>query len=595
MARRHGNTGTPMTILKQGRRRFLKSLAATGGAALIDMRLAPLVRAAAPAAPDLKGLREKIDHIIVIYQENRSFDHYFGTYRPPGGGQVAGLLDREGRIDPRFTGLQKNAAGVPYTYLPVPYQLGGFAHAVLENRPFHMTPYIPPGDNVPWDPMHHFFRMFAQIDRGKMDYFVALALPGKHVFFDNGSGRSPAEMMFASSTPSGAVLGFYTREDLPHYHRLADEYVLFDHFFQAMSGGSTGNALYLVAARSAEWSKAPAGKVGSLSPPVFDKPYDGSGILINDVPPVNGPSEVFMGSIDLCPPPDEQTYPNVGDRLDAASLSWAWYNEGWNAVKPWALKTASDAGDGSVVVDTPDLYLPHHNPFQYFPTWFKNVKAGHFRDVEDFHDDLKTGRLPSVSFLKATGGRDEHPANSAPRWGEEWVMRLLKAVGESRLWDKCAVVITYDEGGGFWDHVAPPNPDAYGCGTRVPALLISPWARRGYVDHRLADTTFDPRPDRGALRLAAAPGTRRQGIQSARWPRFRAKAARPGLRLIRPRVWHGAKETRSWAVASVPIRKFVSPGKTVNASAAKQSRASPIWIASSPCGRLAMTKVLPMS
>ena len=142
-----------------------------------------------------------------------------------------------------------------------------------------------------------------------------------------------------------------------------------------------------------------------------------------------------------------------------------------------------------MVVDTPALYLPHHNPFQYLPSWFNNVKAGHMRDSEDFLDDLKTGRLPRVSFLKATGGRDEHPANSAPRWGEEWVMGLLKALGKSRLWEKSAVIIAYDEGGGFWDHVAPPNPDAYGCGTRIPALLVSPWARRGGRHSRVADTT----------------------------------------------------------------------------------------------------------
>ena len=480
-----------MTILRHSRRSFLKSVAATGSAALLASRLPrPLaVRAATPSGPDLSGLRDKIDHIIVIFQENRSFDHYFGAYQRPGGGPVAGLLDREGRIDARFTGLQKNAAGVPYGYLPLPYEVPGFANALIENRPFYLTPYIRPDANVPWDPMHHFFRMFAQINQGRMDRFVALALPGKRVFFDKGPGNDPAQMMFAASTPSGAVLGFYTRKDLPFYHHLADEYVLFDHFFQAMSGGSTGNALYLVAGRSAQWSKPPAAKTGSLTPPVFDRPYDKNGILINDVAPVNGPTEVFMGSIDLSPPPAEQTYPNIGDRLDGASLPWAWYNEGWNAVKPWAMKTAFGAGDGSVVVDTPALYLPHHNPFQYLPSWFSNVKAGHMRDSEDFLDDLKTGRLPRVSFLKATGGRDEHPANSAPRWGEEWVMGLLKALGKSRLWEKSAVIIAYDEGGGFWDHVAPPNPDAYGCGTRIPALLVSPWARRGYVDHRVADTT----------------------------------------------------------------------------------------------------------
>src|SRR5262249_33729575 len=123
----------------------------------------------------------------------------------------------------------------------------------------------------------------------------------------------------------------------------------------------------------------PAAKVGSLDPPVFDRPYDKYGIVINDLPPVNGPTETFMGPIDLAPPPEEQTYPNIGDRLAAASLSWARYNEAWNTVKPGAMKNAFGAGDGSVAVDTPEHYLPHHNPFQYYPSWFANVQAGRIR------------------------------------------------------------------------------------------------------------------------------------------------------------------------------------------------------------------------
>jgi len=476
-----------MAILRLSRRGFLQSVAASGGAAFAA-RVAPL-HAATPPAADLAGLHDKIDHIVVIFQENRSFDHYFGAYRPRHGGTVAGLLDRNGQVDARFTGLQKNAAGVPYDHLPLPYQLPGFARAALDNRPFPLAPYIAPDANVPWDPAHNFFRMHAQIDHGRMDRFVALALPGKRVFFDKEEGGDAVATMMASSRPSGAVLGFYTRADLPLYHHLADEFVLFDHFFQAMSGGSTGNALYLVAARSAQSSKPPAAAVGSTLSSGFEKPYDQKGMLINDVAPINGPTEVFMGPLDNSPPPDEQTYPNIGDRLNAATLPWAWYNEGWDAVKAWALKTAFDPGDGSAVIDAPEHYLSHHNPFQYYPSWFANVKAGHIRDSADFFDDVKTGKLPRVSFIKATGAHDEHPADSAPRWGEAWVGGLLKAIGESPLWAKTAIVITYDEGGGFWDHMAPPTPDAYGCGTRVPALLISPWARRGYIDHRVADTT----------------------------------------------------------------------------------------------------------
>ncbi len=438
-------------------------------------------------APDLRALREKIAHIIVIFQENRSFDHYFGAYRPRDGVAVEGLLDDSGRVRASFTGVQKNVAGVPYPFLPMPPRIPGFARGPLENRPFHLTPYISAEDNVAFDPMHAFHRMFAQINHGRMDQFVALAELGKHEFLGSERAMTPLQRLLASSSPSGAVLGFYQREDLPGYYGLADEYVLCDHFFQAMSGGSTGNALYLVAGRSCRMS--PSTSSERLDSAAFETPYDENGVLLNDAPPLNGPTETFMGPLELCPPPQQQTNPTIGDRLVAARLSWAWYNEGWNAVKPWALKTAFGPGDGSIVVDTPQMYVPHHNPFQYFPSWFDHVRAGRMRDSDDFLEDVRADRLPEVSFIKATGSHDEHPADSAPRWGERWVMQLLRALGQSRAWQKSLVVITYDEGGGFWDHVAPPSPDAYGCGTRVPALLIGPWVRRGYVDHRSADTT----------------------------------------------------------------------------------------------------------
>ncbi len=507
-----------MKIFRPERRNFLKTVAATGGAALISTRgalaattdsaAAAPAPSAAPASEQVRALRANVDHIIVLYQENRSFDHYFGSYQPAGGATIEGLLDAQGQIDARFDGLQKNAAGMPYKYLPMPTRIPGFADGPVPNRPFHMAKHIPPGDNLPFDPAHSHARMFAQINQGLMDRFVALADPRIDLMGGNRKTviRDELQRLFASGSPDGAVMGFYRREDLPDYHRLADEYVLFDHFFQPISGGSTPNALYLVAGRScvrmqrpkrkqsrgaAANPDTPGGRAARAAQglPPLDMPYDMHGIMLNDLPPINGPSETFMGALDQSPLPEEQTYANVGMRLDAAGASWGWYNEAWNTVKPWALKTALGPGDGSIVVDTPESYVPHHNPFQYFPSWFDQVRRGHIRDSDDFMDDLRGGQLPQVSFLKATGSHDEHPANSAPGWGEQWVMEKLKALAASRYWSRSLVVITYDEGGGFWDHVAPPRRDAYGCGTRIPALMISPWARRGYVDHRVVDTT----------------------------------------------------------------------------------------------------------
>ncbi len=135
-----------------------------------------------------KGLRDKIDHIIVIFQENRSFDHYFGAYQPPGGGAVAGLLDQAGQFDPRFTGLQKNAAGVPTAICRCPFRFPAFQMRCWKTGRFTWLPTSRPGDNVPWDPMHHFFRMSAQIDNGAMDRFVRWRSAGKHVLRRKGAG-----------------------------------------------------------------------------------------------------------------------------------------------------------------------------------------------------------------------------------------------------------------------------------------------------------------------------------------------------------------------------------------------------------------------
>lgn len=300
------------------------------------------------------------------------------------------------------------------------------------------------------------------------------------------------------SAPTGPVLGYYDRVDIPLYHQLADRHVLFDHFFQAMSGGSTGNALYLAAARTCINTKAPEDRRSPANPPFnarehpfYDLPYNHDGILINDINPVQGPTVVRSDKSPAgYPPPEEQAYANIGDRLQSAGLDWAWYNENWEMVKPWALKGAFDHGDGSAVIDElhESHYVPHHNPFQYYQRWYDYVRQGHMRSVNDFIDDARGGKLPPVSFIKAAGPHSEHPGGDTPMAGMSWVESLLKAVSEGPAWGKTAIFITYDEGGGFWDSVPPPQLDAFGLGTRTPALLVSPFSSTGLVDHHLAHT-----------------------------------------------------------------------------------------------------------
>ena len=483
------------SVEPQNRRQFLKQLGSGSGVVFATPYLTGVARAAGVSAENL--LRQKIEHVVVIFQENRSFDHYFGMFQPKNGRRVVNLLNVQGQLDPRFIGLQKNPAGIAYDSLPLPLDVPGFSTVQLPNQPFHMAPYIPAKGNVHWDPRHRFFRMMAEIHNGKMDRFVALAGGSKrHLSRDEFKKMSAERMAFDLARPSGPVLGYYTGADLPFYHRVAHQYTLFDHFFQAMSGGSTGNALYLAAARSCVNPGAPRDacapfdpKVAGLEHAFFDLPYNHERTLVNDLPPVQGPTNADdVKALEIAPPPEAQTYDNIGDRLDGAKVSWAWYNENWNQVKPWALKTAFGPGDGSAVIDTGQLYVAHHNPFQYYPRWPEYVKAGHLRDSDDFLADAHSGKLPGVSFIKASAAHDEHPANCAPAYGMEWVEQLVRAVAEGPAWGKTAIFITYDEGGGFWDSLPPKIVDAYGFGTRIPALLISPWARQRLVDHHLAST-----------------------------------------------------------------------------------------------------------
>ena len=172
----------------------------------------------------------------------------------------------------------------------------------------------------------------------------------------------------------------------------------------------------------------------------------------------------------------QQTMPTIGDRLSQKGISWAWYAGGWN-----------DALAGH-----PDpLFQYHHQPFVYFKHYADGTqaKATHLKDEQDFLHALRTGRLPAVSFVKPIGEDNEHLGYTSLLRGQEHVANLVQAVQRSRYWSDSLIIITYDENGGFWDHVAPPASDRWGPGTRIPTIIVSPYAKRGFVDHAQYDTT----------------------------------------------------------------------------------------------------------
>ncbi len=171
-----------------------------------------------------------------------------------------------------------------------------------------------------------------------------------------------------------------------------------------------------------------------------------------------------------------QTMLTIGDRLSEKNLSWAWYAGGWN----------------NALAGHPDpLFQFHHQPFAYFANYAdgKQAKSDHLKDEQDFLNTLKNNSLPAVSFVKPLGIDNEHPGYANETDGQQHVADLVKAVEASPYAKDTAIIITYDENGGRWDHVSPPAGDRWGPGTRVPAIFISPFTKKGTVDHTVYDTT----------------------------------------------------------------------------------------------------------
>jgi phospholipase C len=177
------------------------------------------------------------------------------------------------------------------------------------------------------------------------------------------------------------------------------------------------------------------------------------------------------------------TNATIGDRLTSAGVSWNWYAGGWN-----------DAVAGA----NPNNFQYHHQPFNYYANYkLVNGVAGpgrsHLKDEADFIAAAHTGTLPAVSFVKPVGVDNEHPGYTDVLRGEQHLEALINEIRNGPNWSDTAIVITYDEHGGFWDHVAPPtdpqHSDIWGPGSRVPSIVISPLAKRHFVDHTLYDTT----------------------------------------------------------------------------------------------------------
>lgn len=389
---------------------------------------------------------DAISNIIVIFQENWSFDGLFPFY--PEANNITKAGDAVRQVD-------KN--GRAYTVLPQPFNTSARPPgpdlrfpANLPVQPFDAPKYVPPEDRT-GDLIHRFYQNQYQINGGKMDKFIAWSDAG------------------------GLVMSYYNAQDMP-VGTLAQEYTMLDNFFQAAFGGSFLNHIYLVCACTPVWPNAPESMLAQLGPDGImtrDGAVTPDGYAVNTVQPASRPFDPGTPDLAMRLPP--QTKPTIGDRLTDKGIDWAWYAGGWN-----------DAAAGRAARS----FQYHHQPFNYF-TNYGEGKPGrsHLKDEADFIAALQNGTLPPVAFVKPAGDDNEHPGDTSLARGQQHVADLVKAVQGSRYWHNSVIIIAYDEYGGRWDHVAPPIIDRWGPGPRVPAMVISPFAKKKHVDHTQYDTT----------------------------------------------------------------------------------------------------------
>jgi len=428
----------------------------------------------------------KIEHIVVIYAENHSFDNLYGLFPGADGianasAEAATQLDRDGAVLPHLPPVWKRSKPDPAFPTNLP------------NRPFRIDA---PPVNLPLsaptpDPVHLFYVHQEQIAGGKNNMFAALSNVG------------------------ALVMGYYDGSPLPMW-KLAREFVLADHFFQAAFGGSFLNHQWLVCACTPHNPRAPAELRTQLDergrlrrreniPSALDGPlrfledrYSPDGYAVNSVQPPYQPSAIrpaaggdprYADPAGVPLPP--QTSKTIGDTLSARQISWAWYSGAWKL----ALQDGMRASEKHQVIyntekGSPD-FQPHHQPFNYYARFAPGTadRERHLKDYSDFLEAIDRGTLPQVAFYKPEGTLNEHPGDADLLAGDRHIAEIIARIRGSALWASTAIIVTYDENGGYWDHVAPPKGDRWGPGTRIPAIIVSPWAKKGYVDSTPYDTT----------------------------------------------------------------------------------------------------------
>jgi phospholipase C len=452
----------------------------------------------------------QIQHVVVIFGENISFDHYFGTYpkaqNPPG--------------QPRFTALPNTPA------------VNGLTPALLTNNP-NLNPANGADAANPFrlnrnqaltaDMGHNYQPEQQSFDMGAMDLF-----PSK-----TGAAGGTPNLYPPVVNTKGLVMGYYDGNTVTAYWNYAQHFAMSDNSYNSQFGPSTPGAFNLISGQTNGINQK-----ASLNTPSSAEIQDGIGgwTLVGDADPV---SDVCSGSTKF---QVQMLGQNVGDLLNGGGLSWGWFQGGFDlsVVNPngstGCNRTTVSPITGLVEAD----YVPHHEPFQFYINTFNPTHkrpnavgnigtsgdggANHQYDIHDWFDALAANNLPNVSYLKAASYQNGHPGNSNPLDEQAFVVSVVNALQASPFWSSTAVVIAYDDSDGWYDHqqalpiangsfttldaltapgacgISGTTPQLSGpasngvavngrCGygVRTPLLVISPWAKPNFVDHTLTD------------------------------------------------------------------------------------------------------------
>lgn len=388
-------------------------------------------------------LKEKIDHIIVIYLENRSFDNLFYGFD--------GADNSQKTFHPYET--QKNGEGKIYTRIDMgPESVKAGFPKQIDNAPFLMDRYVSHEGMIP-DMVHRFYQNILQINNGKNDRFAYI------------------------SNEKALVMGYHDMHE-SHMWRYAKEFTLCDRFFAAVYGGSFLNHQWLIAAQTPYVGKETnisRYELGANGEILKDGILTPDGYAVNTIQPFYPPYKAKYSDSALRLKP--LTHDTIGDRLSERNISWGWYSGGYR-------KALEGKGDEI-------HYQYHHNPFLYFERYKPGSEGRrHLHDEAELIEQIKTSTLPNVVFFKPSAEDNQHPGYASVKAADQKLHQIVELVRSNKpLWQKSLILVTYDENGGLWDHVAPPAVDRWGLGTRVPELIISPYAKKGYVDHTVYDTT----------------------------------------------------------------------------------------------------------